>query len=756
MIPHILLQDVGLQERSIRQVNNKYVSRFIKKSDPQIDSLIFKLKSTWWSRFYEYAWAASFAEPGATVLDAACGISHPLKFFLADKCANVYACDIDERILYSDSIIQEIVNDLGHEVAHSIHPGYFERIHFKQANLTQLPYSDSMFDTIFCISVLEHLNLPSLQSALMEFHRTLKKEGLIILTFDYPTIDLTLFQKVVQQQGLLFYGSVDLTHPADAISAYGLNCFRAVLAKNRPNLVEISSLKEEATLKRVLLASPVKQKKEILLEFLDSIDGLNVEGISLNLLFIDDNNDHNVLLEYRDRKDNVSILSSTHTGTYICDEITHRWQENLVWKVAAFKNQFIDLALAGGYDFLLLVDSDLYLQPQTLTHLMSLGKDIVSEVFWTQWEPDLPPLPQVWSGDQYRLFDMKREEELCEREKSERTQEFLARLETPGTYKVGGLGACTLLSRKALQGGVSFKEIYNLGLIGEDRHFCVRAAALGFELYADTFYPPFHIYRESELLNLTPFKTKIKRQEVVAHANTGIRKGKGLLTLAMLVRNEADRYLKQVLTHTKQFVDYAVILDDASEDDTIEQCAEILRETPHRIVSQPVSEFHNEVVLRKKLWQLAMATDCEWILILDADELFETKAVSELPQLLENARGIDYFSFRLYDMWQKNYYREDDYWQAHKVYRPLLVRKIPGFQDQWQETPQHCGRFPLNITGLNGAFSDLRVKHLGWQKPADRLKKYYRYKELDPQALYGIKAQYESILDPKPNLILWE
>ncbi|WP_407311328.1 glycosyltransferase [Desulfosporosinus sp. SB140] len=504
-------------------------------------------------------------------------------------------------------------------------------------------------------------------------------------------------------------------------------------------------------MKRVLLASPVKQKKEILQEFLDSLDQLMLKGISLDMLFIDDDNDHNLLREYQEGKENVSILTETWKDTYICDETTHRWKENLIWKVAEFKNRFIALALEGGYDYLFLVDSDLYLQPQTLTHLVSLGRDIVSEVFWTRWEPALPPLPQVWVGDQYRLFATEREEELNDQEKTKRTREFLEMLKVPGTYKVGGLGACTLLSYKALQAGVSFKEIYNMGFIGEDRHFCIRAVALGFELYADTHFPPFHIYRESELQNLIAFKSKLHDRPTVYIKSTS-----HLLTLAMLVRNEAGRYLEQVLTQAKQFADYVIILDDASEDNTVELCEKILAETPHRIISQTVTGFSNEVTLRKKLWQQAISSECEWILILDADEIFEPKAVSGLPQLLENARGIDVFSFRLYDMWSTNYYREDQYWQAHKIYRPLIVRKMPDFREKWQETPQHCGRFPLNIADFNGAISELRVKHLGWQKAEDRLKKYYRYKELDPQALYGIKEQYESILAPKPRLIRWE
>ena len=80
-----------------------------------------------------------------------------------------------------------------------------------------------------------------------------------------------------------------------------------------------------------------------------------------------------------------------------------------------------------------------------------------------------------------------------------RRQHFLNQLKRPGIYEVGGLGACTLISRKAIKLGVSFSQIPNLSFWGEDRHFCIRAAALGLKLYVNTRYPAYHIYRESDL-----------------------------------------------------------------------------------------------------------------------------------------------------------------------------------------------------------------------------------------------------------------
>lgn len=515
--------------------------------------------------------------------------------------------------------------------------------------------------------------------------------------------------------------------------------------------------------KTVLIASPVRQKPAILTEFLWSLEQLDTSGLQVAFAFIDDNDlkeARDLLRQFAAGKDNVHILPGDESSLpYHCDENTHHWQEDLIWKVARYKNRLLEMAREGRYDYLFLVDSDLVLHPKTLVHLVSLDKDIVAEVFWTKWEPALEPLPQVWIGDQYRLYPMRRGEVLNEKEAAQRQKKFLAMLQQPGTYRVGGLGACTLISRKAILRGVSFSEIYNLGLVGEDRHFCIRAAALGLELYADTHYPPYHIYRESELGGLEEYKkqffptarptavTPIRREKSKRRGNT--------ITLAMLVRNEAGRYLEKVLSHAARYIDQAVILDDASEDNTVEVCYQALQGIPLTLVSNRESSFHHEVILRKQLWDLAVAANPDWILILDADEIFEERAAKELRQLAANPE-VEVYYFRLYDMWDEKHYREDVYWRAHHFYRPFMARYIPGFPYRWQETPQHCGRFPCNITELKGATSTLRVKHLGWMRPEDRLAKYYRYKKLDPLARYGVREQYLSILDPKPRLIPWK
>ncbi len=269
---------------------------------------------------------------------------------------------------------------------------------------------------------------------------------------------------------------------------------------------------KEIQKKRVLIGSPIRQKPAILKEFLQSLKELNNETFEADYLFVDDNNDPESSLMLNtfvnEIPEDYAILkcNNPEEDAYVCNERTHYWHEKIIWKVAYFKNCIIDYALQHSYDYLFLIDSDIVLNPKTIDHLIETNKDIVSNIFWTHWQPENPKLPQVWLIDEYQFYISGRNEKLTQDEIHARTVTFLQQLLYPGTYEVGGLGACTLLSQKALQTGVNFKKIKNLSFWGEDRHFCIRAAALGIELFVDTYYPAYHIYRESDLNGIPLYK----------------------------------------------------------------------------------------------------------------------------------------------------------------------------------------------------------------------------------------------------------
>jgi SAM-dependent methyltransferase len=216
-------------------------SRYVTVEDERASNVIYDLPMVWWSRPYEYAFALKFANPKERVLDAATGVCHPLKFALVERECDVYACDIDERVMSEQGIVSDLLNE---KVDPKLVLPYIPKIKMSMADLTKLPYNDGFFDVVFCISVLEHLGQSTpecstliekvsrrfqmllstisqkseLAHALLEMERVLKPGGKLVLTFDIPNVSIQEFMKLVEQTTKLRpIGSVDFKRPNNAL-----------------------------------------------------------------------------------------------------------------------------------------------------------------------------------------------------------------------------------------------------------------------------------------------------------------------------------------------------------------------------------------------------------------------------------------------------------------------------------------------------------------------------------------------------------
>lgn len=208
-------------------------SRYILKTDHKIESLVdIPLRKSWWSRGYEYAWAAQFANKEATVLDAGCGVSHPFKWYLGETCKETWACDLDPRINKKQTIIQETYDDLGEE-AYAVlvnNSHLFDQVNIVNASIVSLPESMPQFDRIFCISALDFLTKKDRKKALAELERFLAPEGLVILTLLHPDINPKELLADADAIGLIPAGTVSLNIPENCINTDGyLSHFRCVL-----------------------------------------------------------------------------------------------------------------------------------------------------------------------------------------------------------------------------------------------------------------------------------------------------------------------------------------------------------------------------------------------------------------------------------------------------------------------------------------------------------------------------------------------
>ena len=155
---------------SIDKINGSYMHQ---------PELLGILQSSHWSRIYEYSYVAyqlAKIQRDKRLLDCGCGTTS-FQFYLAEQGFEVYGVDDWLPCL-------EKVASLGEQLAlTNLRPTF--------GNIFELPFRDDYFDGAACISVLEHALPVSpenskllLLGAINELLRVMKKEAILVLTFD--------------------------------------------------------------------------------------------------------------------------------------------------------------------------------------------------------------------------------------------------------------------------------------------------------------------------------------------------------------------------------------------------------------------------------------------------------------------------------------------------------------------------------------------------------------------------------------------
>ena len=224
-------------------------------------------------------------------------------------------------------------------------------------------------------------------------------------------------------------------------------------------------------MKRVLITAPLRQDADVFEAYQNGLDRLEIpEDTEVSRFFVVNDCDE-VIPHIR----NAEYIVADTGETYQKTSNDHLWTLDLMWKMGELRNRTIQEMLLYGFDYWLSIDTDIVVDPKTLKTLMDADKDIVSEIFWTQ-APNGKYWCNAWMVDQ----SMGMPEEWRK----------------PGLYRCGMTGALTLVKRRVFEAGVDYTRIPNIhqALRGEDRHFCVRAACAGFELWIDSHCPARHLY----------------------------------------------------------------------------------------------------------------------------------------------------------------------------------------------------------------------------------------------------------------------
>lgn len=198
------------------------------------------------------------------------------------------------------------------------------------------------------------------------------------------------------------------------------------------------------------------------------------------------------------------------------------------------------------------------------------------------------------------------------------------------------------------------------------------------------------------------------------------------------IHNESKKgNLERVLNHISRFCDDIVIYDDGSTDNSYEIASKFTK----NIIRSNKNNFKSELEHKQKLLELALSLNPDWIVWLDADEVFDRegenygiKALCRYGQI----NGIDGFSFQEYNLWKnENQYRVDKHW--HKLWQIRLWKNNRELKFDVKHG-LHQKSYPMNLEKI--CTSDIKVIHYGFSSPERREQKYQMYRTNDPNASY--------------------
>lgn len=536
------------------------------------------------------------------------------------------------------------------------------------------------------------------------------------------------------------------------------------------NFVHAKSIKAPALLHTyteelptVLVASLIRNRAWCLPEFLKALDrqSKSYPSDKISYLFIinDSVDDSEKILKNWAINEGKKYkeVKLAHINFANADAVDHTWSDTKLANMALMRDKCLELLQSTGNDFLFSIDSDIILQhSDTLKHLVGLDKTVVSEVFWATWEhQDAKPLPNVWLSGGYHI-----------------TEAFLKKLQKPGLYEVGGLGAVTLIHKDVLDKGLSYQRVINLpaDMRGEDRDFCIRAACAGVKLWADTYRTPLHLERtdaqkkdldrllqQKDLEKLQEHPKEIKEEQLV------LSPGENTVSLCMIVKNEVKN-IKGALSSVRPLVQEMIVVDTGSTDGTREAAKEFTDQVYEYTWDDDFSAARNFAISKAK---------GKWILFLDGDELVPTETLKHFHQLIQSPE----LSAVLVPVKNVHVPTPDrptnfHYSETYRLFKNIPQIRFDGcvhediassLEEMAKDKKVHVVRATQFITNLGFLLRapDLQTKHNYYGKlllkeidrRPDYFKPYYEYAVflLDKGELDEAQKYYEKALELNPN-----
>jgi glycosyltransferase involved in cell wall biosynthesis len=286
-------------------------------------------------------------------------------------------------------------------------------------------------------------------------------------------------------------------------------------------------------------------------------------------------------------------------------------------------------------------------------------------------------------------------------------------------------GFCLMLSRACLDKVGNLDERFSPGGF-DDNDLVLRGQEQGFEavVAGDVFvhheggatFRVAHPDKQMGLANRHLFLQKWRER------NAGPKR----LVATYRVKN-AQATLAESLEATSRFADEIVILDDGSTDGTRAICERAAKVSRYEHTSLPFDERRD----RNHVLQMAVDQGADWIISVDADEIFEMDRAraQRLMHLADPHAKV--LGFHWYTFWEpsRTYFRADGIFgnmSGFRMYKVEPGQRIVG----GTENGLHCGNIPPMPTG-QARYTNVRVRHLGYESEQLRQDKLAFYREVD-------------------------
>lgn len=235
--------------------------------------------------------------------------------------------------------------------------------------------------------------------------------------------------------------------------------------------------------RRVLIAAPVRQKEEIFIEYLNSLNHLEIPNdVEIKKFFFLHNcpelakylNDD----EYELLTDNSPLIKEVNKQK--------NWTQENFDALSSMRTLLLRKTAREEYDYLFTVDSDILIHPKTLKLLLNDNKKIVGNMVWTKMKNS--GISAICGKDEeWGAYSGK---------------ELTILQKQPGIYPVGWTCACLLISSEICKNeNISYWSIPYIDNTGcEDYAFCMRVKCNfpNTQIWIDNRLPARHLYHEKD------------------------------------------------------------------------------------------------------------------------------------------------------------------------------------------------------------------------------------------------------------------